>query len=76
VRIQHFWGWFYVDYIEIELPYCCFDFRDFADFGVRWNRSDCGPANNWCSGFDADRDGSVALDDLQAFANWWLLENQ
>ncbi len=75
VRIQHFWGWFYVDYIEIEFPSaCCFDFRDFADFGMRWKRSDCGSANDWCSGFDADQDGNVGLKDLKAFANAWLAE--
>ena len=65
MRIQHYWGWFYVDYIEIELPYCCFNFRDFADFGKQWKRSNCGAINNWCSGFDFDRDGSVLLDDLK-----------
>ncbi len=74
VRIQHNWGWFYVDYIEIELPYCCFDFRDFADLGIRWKRSDCGPDNSWCSGFDTDRDGSVGFDDLKSFTNAWLAE--
>jgi hypothetical protein len=73
VRIQHNWGWFYVDYIEIELPYCCFKFRDFSDFGTKWRRSDCGPANNWCAGFDSTRDGSVLLDDLKDFAQSWLV---
>jgi hypothetical protein len=72
VRIEHFWGWFYVDYIEIELPYCCFKFRDFADFGKKWRQSNCGPANNWCSGFDTDRNSSVLLNDLEDFANAWL----
>ena len=72
VRIQHWWGWFYVDYIEIELPYCCFNFRDFANFDKQWKRSDCGATNNWCSGFDADRDNSVLLDDLKTFADWGL----
>jgi mannan endo-1,4-beta-mannosidase len=72
VRIQHSWGWFYVDYIEIETPFCCFNFSDFADFGMKWKRSDCGPANNWCSGFDSTRDDSVLLDDLKDFAKSWL----
>jgi hypothetical protein len=72
VRIQHNWGWFYVDYIEIELPFCCFNFGDFADFGKQWRRSDCGAINNWCSGFDTDRNGSVLLDDLKDFAQSWL----
>lgn len=72
VRIQHSWGWFYVDYIEIEVPFCCFNFSDFADFGLKWKRSDCGPANNWCNGFDSTRNSSVSLDDLKDFAKSWL----
>jgi hypothetical protein len=72
VRIQHNWGWFYVDYIEIEMPYCCFDFGDFADFGSKWRRTDCGPGNNWCNGFDSTRDGYVLFDDLKDFAKSWL----
>jgi hypothetical protein len=72
VRIQHNWGWFYVDYIELELPFCCFNFGDFAVFGKQWKRSDCGAINNWCSGFDADRNSSVLLDDLEAFSDAWL----
>jgi hypothetical protein len=72
VRIQHWWGWFYVDYIELELPFCCFNFGDFAGFGKQWKRSDCAAINNWCSGFDADRNSSVLLDDLEAFSDAWL----
>jgi mannan endo-1,4-beta-mannosidase len=72
VRIQHNWGWFYVDYIELELPFCCFDFGDFAVFSAKWKRSDCNAGNNWCSGFDSTRDGSVLLDDLKDFAQSWL----
>jgi len=71
VRIQHNWGWFYVDYIEIEFPRAG-DFKDFADFSSQWKRSDCGSANNWCSGFDFDKNGSVLLDDLKAFSQSWL----
>jgi aryl-phospho-beta-D-glucosidase BglC (GH1 family) len=54
------------------LSACCLDFGDFADFGLQWGRSDCGAVNNWCSGFDIDRDGYVLLDDLKAFADAWL----
>jgi len=72
VRIQHDWGWFYVDYIEIEFPYCCFKFRDFSDFGKKWRLTNCGSANNWCVGFDSDRDGSVLIEDLADFAKNWL----
>jgi hypothetical protein len=73
VRIEHFWGWFYVDYIELELPAeRSFDFGDFADFGMQWHRSDCASANNWCDGFDFNLDGNVVLDDLKTFADGWL----
>ncbi|MCJ7729031.1 MAG: Ig-like domain-containing protein [Sedimentisphaerales bacterium] len=52
---------------------CCLDFRDFAGFGDRWGRSDCDAANDWCGGFDSDRDGSILLDDLQVFVDSWLV---
>ena len=71
VRIQHNWGWFYVDYIEIEFPRAG-NFKDFADFGQQWKHTNCGPANNWCSGFDFNRDGSVLIDDLKTFTKDWL----
>jgi len=71
VRIQHNWGWFYVDYIEIEFPRAG-DFKDFADFAQQWKHTNCGPANNWCSGFDFSQDGSVLLDDMESFAESWL----
>jgi mannan endo-1,4-beta-mannosidase len=71
VRIQHNWGWFYVDYIEIEFPRAG-DFKDFVDFGKQWNHTNCGPANNWCSGFDFSQDGSVLIDDLKSFTESWL----
>ena len=72
VRIQHNWGWFWVDYIEIEMPYCCFNFRDFAVFGSKWKLNNCNAGNFWCNGFDSTRDGSVLLDDLKDFAQSWL----
>ena len=71
VRIQHNWGWFYVDYIEIAFPRTG-NFKDFADFGQQWKHANCGPANNWCSGFDFSQDGSVLLDDFKSFAESWL----
>jgi hypothetical protein len=71
VRIQHNWGWFFVDYIEIEFPRAG-NFKDFADFAQQWQHTNCGPANNWCSGFDFDQNGSVLLDDLKNFAQSWL----
>jgi len=71
VRIQHFWGWFYVDFIEIEFSRAG-NFRDFADFGSQWRKTNCGSSNNWCSGFDFIHDGSVLLSDLETFADDWL----
>jgi beta-glucosidase len=53
-----------------------FNFRDFAVFANQWLRTDCTGTNAWCYGADHDRDGSVALDDLQAFANVWLVETE
>lgn len=72
VRIQHNWGWFYVDYIQLELPYCCFDFGDFAVFSSKWIQTNCNAGNFWCNGFDSTRDGFVQLDDLKDFAQNWL----
>jgi hypothetical protein len=71
VRIQHNWGWFYVDYIEIEFSRVG-NFSDFADFGKQWKKTNCGSSNNWCSGFDFIHSGSVLLDDLETFADDWL----
>jgi hypothetical protein len=71
VRIQHFWGYFFVDYIEIEFSRAG-NFRDFADFGAQWKKTNCGSSNNWCSGFDFIHDGSVLLNDLETFADDWL----
>jgi fibronectin type 3 domain-containing protein len=56
----------------LYLSPCCLDFRDFADLGRQWQRSDCNAGNNWCSGTDRDRDGNVGLDDLKTFAEEWL----
>jgi hypothetical protein len=56
----------------LYLSPCCLDFRDFANLAEDWNLSDCNSGNDWCSGFDFNRDGSVLLDDLRTFADWWL----
>jgi hypothetical protein len=70
VRIQHNWGYFYVDYIEIEFTRLG-DFKDYADFSKTWNTT-CNSSNNWCSGFDFVQDGTVAIDDLKTFTESWL----
>jgi fibronectin type 3 domain-containing protein len=56
----------------LYLSACCLDYRDFADLAEQWNRSDCNAGNNWCSGQDRNRDGSVLIDDLKTFAEEWL----
>jgi hypothetical protein len=54
-------------------PYL-YNFKDYSTFAAKWKRTDCARSNAWCSGADRDRDGNVGLDDLMAFAQWWLLE--
>ncbi len=56
----------------IYLSPCCLEFKDFADFGFNWARSDCNSSNSWCGGSDFNRDGSVTLDDLRDFVEGWL----
>jgi hypothetical protein len=53
-----------------------FNFKEFSGFAAQWQRTGCARANAWCSGADRDRDGNVQLDDLMAFADWWLLEEE
>jgi hypothetical protein len=50
-------------------------FADFAGFADNWNRTDCDISNDWCSGSDFTRDGTVSLDDVLAFAESWLVGN-
>jgi hypothetical protein len=40
--------------------------------GLQWNHTNCGPANNWCGGFDFSQNGSALLDDLKLFTESWL----
>ncbi|MFH1371852.1 MAG: glycosyl hydrolase 53 family protein [Planctomycetota bacterium] len=56
----------------LYLSPCCLDFENFADFAAQWEQSGCNTGNDWCYGFDFNRDGIVSLDDLQAFADAWL----
>jgi fibronectin type 3 domain-containing protein len=58
----------------IYLSPCGLKFPEFAGFADQWNRTDCGAGNDWCSGSDFNRDGTVGIDDLMAFADGWLAE--
>jgi hypothetical protein len=60
----------------IYLSPCCLKFVDFAGFALNWGRTDCGPDNDWCSGNDFDRDGTVDVVDLITFAEWWLYSGE
>lgn len=47
------------------------DFLDFAVLASYWQATDCnGP--NWCQGTDLDVDGSVDVNDLMLFCEFWL----
>jgi hypothetical protein len=52
-------------------PYL-YNFTDYTVFAAQWQKTNCSRSNAWCSGADRDRDGNVQLDDLAAFAEWWL----
>jgi hypothetical protein len=56
----------------LYLSPCCLDFRDFARFAAEWRLTNCNAGNSWCSGSDFNRDGSVLLYDVKAFAESWL----
>ena len=55
---------------------CCLEFEDFAGLAAQWDRSDCNTGNDWCNGFDFNRDGSVLISDLDAFVEGWLLGSE
>jgi hypothetical protein len=59
----------------IYLSPCNLKFSEFADFADQWNRTDCSIDNDWCSGTDFDRNGTVDIDDLMTFADGWLVGN-
>jgi peptidoglycan/xylan/chitin deacetylase (PgdA/CDA1 family) len=56
----------------LYLSPCCLKFGDFAGLGSQWGQSGCNAGNDWCSGFDFNRNGSVDLSDLKAFTVEWL----
>lgn len=48
------------------------NFRDFAVFAEYWMRDDCAIYNAYCDWADLDFNGSVDIDDLIEFMNYWL----
>jgi hypothetical protein len=48
------------------------NFRDFAVFASYWMRDDCRRYNSYCDWADLNFDGSVDIDDLIEFMNYWL----
>jgi endoglucanase len=52
-----------------------YNFKDYATFAPQWLKTNCSRSNAWCSGADRDRDGNVQVDDLAAFADWWLYDS-
>jgi fibronectin type 3 domain-containing protein len=59
----------------VYLSPCDLEFVDFAGFAGQWGQIDCNADNNWCSGADFDRNGTVDIDDLLSFADGWLVGN-
>ena len=56
----------------VFLSPCCLGLRDFTGFAGQWKRNDCNSGNDWCEGFDFNRNGSVLINDLKSFAENWL----
>ncbi len=59
----------------VYLSPCSLEFVDFAGFAGQWGQIDCNADNNWCSGADFDRDGTVDIEDLISFTDGWLVGN-
>jgi fibronectin type 3 domain-containing protein len=57
----------------LYLSPCCLKFADFAGLAAQWDQSGCNIGNDWCNGFDFNRDGLVTIGDLEAFTESWLL---
>jgi hypothetical protein len=47
------------------------DFHDYAILASHWLETNCN-ASDWCEGADLDTDGSVDVDDLMLFCEFWL----
>jgi len=49
------------------------DFRDYAILASHWQETDCNaPNSNWCEGTDLDINGSIDVNDLMLFCEYWL----
>ena len=51
------------------------DFKDFAVLASYWQATDCNEPS-WCQGTDLDVDGSVDVNDLMLFCEYWLERTQ
>ena len=51
------------------------DFADFAVFTTYWRGPDCNDPN-WCEGTDLDTDGTVDVNDLMLFSDYWLVRTE
>ncbi len=49
-----------------------YNFAAYADFKQYWLADDCS-ADDWCGGWDSDKNGSVGIEDLIAFGEKWML---
>jgi hypothetical protein len=47
------------------------DFRDYAILASHWLETSCN-APSWCEGADLDIDGSVDINDVMLFCQYWL----
>jgi len=51
------------------------DFADFAVFTMYWQESGCTDPD-WCEGTDLDTDGTVDVNDLLLFSDYWLVRTE
>jgi hypothetical protein len=51
------------------------DFHDYAILASHWQETDCN-IPDWCGGTDLDTDGSVDVNDLMLFCQYWLEKTQ
>jgi hypothetical protein len=45
---------------------------DFSEVATGWQNTDCGVDNSWCGEADLTCDGSVDIEDILAFIDYWL----
>jgi hypothetical protein len=51
---------------------CDADFDDYAIMTLDWQAEGCNPGNDWCSGTDLNKDGTVDIYDFAQFCPNWL----